>query len=88
MRAKPYFTEHEADIKAYLAARGYRASLESAYVHVLTTQVLPTLKATERSDTIAALKTQAAASTAQPSAAAPATPIRPRTFDDPRLTWT
>lgn len=87
MRAKPHFTEYEADIKAYLAERGYNASLESAYIHVLTTKVLPGLSASERAKTVTELKTQAAASSAKPTSAASATPIRPKDFNDPGLVW-
>ncbi len=87
MRQKPYFTDHEADIRAYLAERQFNSTLQDAYVHVLTTKVLPTLKSTERASTLAELKTQAAASSAKPSSAAPATPVRPRDFDDPSLKW-
>ena len=90
MRAKPHFTEHEADIKAYLAERqfaGPEATLEKAYIHVLTTKVLPGLSASERAKTVTELKTQAAASSAKPTSAGSATPIRPVDFDDPRLKW-
>ena len=87
MREKPYFKEHEADVKAYLAERQFAGTLEEAYVHVLTTKVLPSLKSNERSATLAELKTQAAASSAQPSAAAPKTPVAPKGFGDPSLKW-
>jgi hypothetical protein len=87
MRQKPHFSEHEADIKAYLAERHYAASLESAYIHVLTTKVLPALSATERAKTVTELKTQAAASSAKPARSASATPMRPKDFNDPGLRW-
>lgn len=87
MRQKPFFKDHEADIKAYLAERGYNDTIERAYVHVLTTKVLPTLQAQERSATLTELKTQAAASTVKPSTAAPTTAKAPSSFFDPSLKW-
>lgn len=88
MREKPHFKEHEAEIKAYLAAKNYEGTLDEAYVHVLTTKVLPSLQSQERAATLAELKTQAAASSAQPSAAADKAPLNPQSFRDPRLKWT
>lgn len=86
-RQQPYFKEHEADIKAYLAQHEWKKSLADAYTHVLTTKVLPTLKSAERADTLAELKTHAAASTVKPSTAAPATTTTPKSFFDPALKW-
>jgi hypothetical protein len=86
-RSKPHFTEHEADIKAFLAERQWTPTLAEAYVHVLTTKVLPTLSETARTQTLTELKTQAAASTGKPSAAAPASTPRITSFNDDRLKW-
>jgi len=84
-RQKPHFKEHEADIKAYLASKNWNASIADAYVHVLTTKVLPTLSQTAKADTLAELRQQAAASSVKPSQSAPAIPADIRSFNDPRL---
>jgi len=84
---EPHFAEMKADMLAYIKANNWKPSVEKAYRYVLTTKILPNLNSTARAGTIAALKTQAAASSVKPSAAASANPSRPKSFDDPNLEW-
>ena len=82
-----HFDEMKADMFAYIRDSGFKRTPAEAYIHVLNEKILPTLSAKEQAQTVAALKTQAAASSGKPTATASATPTRPKSFDDPGLQW-
>lgn len=68
LREDPFFKEHEPKVKAALIAHPeWGDDVKRAYTHVLTTDVIPTLKKTEQTTVLAHLKTQAAGSTVNPS---------------------
>ncbi len=88
MRTKPHFKENEKDVRAFMEARQWKASLQDAYIHVLTTKILPTLSATEQAKTLTELKTQAAAgNSVNPRAGAAVVPASPKGFYDSNLKW-
>ena len=88
LRTQPHFSEHEAEIKSYLASQNYQPSLHQAYVHVLTTKVLPGISQRERDAAIAEMQKQAHAGSVNPKGGAPSTPAKVTRFDDPSLKWT
>ncbi len=91
--ALPHCKERLSDIKAYLKETAtqdglYTKSFKDAYLHVLTTKVLPELSQTERAKTLTEMKTKAAAGRQiNPREAATATPKAPTSFRDPSLKW-
>ena len=87
IKAKPFYDELKPDIAARMKESNWTESPLEAYVAVLTTKKLPTLTADAKAQTLAELKTHAAASSAKPSTAASATPTKPRSFNDPSLKW-
>ena len=67
LRSQPYFKEHEADIKrAFADHPEWGDNLHRAYLHVLTTRVLPKLSQTEQAKVLDSLQTKAAATTVSP----------------------
>lgn len=71
LRAQPYFKDHEADIKrAFADHPEWGDNLHRAYLHVLTTTVLPKLSQTEQAKVLDSLQTKAAATTVSPQAQA------------------
>lgn len=68
LRANPYFVEHEGKIKQALAENeAFGDNVYQAFVHVLSTQVLPGLSQTEQAKVVASLQQKAAASTVSAS---------------------
>jgi hypothetical protein len=73
LRAMPHFKEHEAAIKqALVDHEEWGDNVHRAYVHVLTSTVLPTLSQTEQAKVLDSLKTKAASGTVNPSGQTPA----------------
>lgn len=62
---KPFFVEHKQQIAGLMQEKGL--GIADAYAEVLTTQVLPKLQATERSQVVAQMHQKAAAGTTNPS---------------------
>lgn len=87
-KERPYFAELKAGVKTFLDEKGYsQQNLSLGILHVLNTKILPSLGQTERANAIADMRTQAAASSLSPKAAAASAPARPKSFDDPSLKW-
>jgi hypothetical protein len=82
----PHFKEHEQEIAAAFEKipGDPGTALYRAYAQV----VIPKLNAASQAKALDDLKTKAAASTANPASAAVATAKRPKSFNDPALTWT
>ena len=67
LRADPFFTKHEAAIKAEFAAHeDYGDNIHAAYVRVLTRDVLPTLSQTGQRELLDSLNSKAAGTTVNP----------------------
>ena len=67
LRADPFFTQHEAAIKAEFAAHeDYGDNIHAAYVRVLSRDVLPTLSQTEQRKVLDSLNSKAAGTTVNP----------------------
>ena len=82
------FKEHEGEIAAAMDLPEFSGldPIEAAYAayhHVVDSK----LQASHKSQTLDELKTKAAASTVNPTAAVVATTQRPRSLTDPSLTW-
>jgi superoxide dismutase len=80
-RAKPHFTEHEAEIKT-LMSQQKDLGLADAYVEILTTKVLPKLSAQERSQVVSDMHAKAQAGTVSPSRTPVAAKARPTKFGE------
>jgi hypothetical protein len=82
----PHFKEHEQEIAAAFEKipGDPGTALYRAYAQV----VIPKLNAASQAKALDDLKTKAAASTANPASAAVATAKRPKSFNDPALSWT
>ncbi len=89
LRQDPVFKEHEADVREFMKSRNFQGvTLHEAYAHVLATKVIPSLKATGKAQAQAEMRTQAAASSVSPSAAAPVMSSKgPKSFRDESLKW-
>ena len=67
LRQNPYFKQHEAKIKqALVDHEEFGANVYQAFVHVLVTDILPTLSQTEQRKVVDSLQQKAAASTVNP----------------------
>jgi hypothetical protein len=82
----PQFKEHEQEIAAALDK--IPGDPGTALYRAWTQVVLPKLNAASQAKTLDSLKTTAAASLANPASAAVTTAKRPRSFNDPSLSWT
>lgn len=75
LRAKPYFKEHEADIRQALEEHPeWGDNVYAAYVQVLTTKILPMLGQAEQQKVIDSLQSKASGATVSPAGAAPGKP--------------
>lgn len=81
--------EQQADLTAVGQAleANPKWSVERAAKHVYTTVIRPRDTAKTKADTLAELKTKAAASSMNPAAASVSTTTRPKSFHDPALKW-
>lgn len=67
LRSKPYFKENEGKIRqALIDHEEWGSNLHQAYVHVLTTEILPHLKASEANEVLNSLTKQGDANTVSP----------------------
>ena len=81
LRQNPYFKEHEAKVKAALAAHDeWGDNIHAAFNHVLLTDILPTLSQHEQRKMVESLQQKASASTVGPSGAGAATPKKFKSF--------
>jgi hypothetical protein len=87
LKKLPHFNENFEKVKAYMETQNYGISLDAAFLHVLTSDVLPALSQTERAKTIAELRTQAAGTSVNPKSGAASVPASPKGFFDPALKW-
>lgn len=87
LKDKPYFAEHKAEILAYLQQHKFQVPLQTAYLHVLETKVIPGLKQNGTAQAVADLQREAHASSLKPSGGAPVAPKSPTSFNDPSLKW-
>ena len=88
LKQEPYFNDSFlAAMRTYMESQQWKATVEQAWLHVLTTKTLPTLSQTERAATIADLRTKATASSVNPKAAVSGVPVGPKGFYDPNLKW-
>jgi hypothetical protein len=83
----PMFNESLEKVKALIRAKEFRIRPMAAYLHVLHTDILPNLSQTERTKTVAELRTQATSSSVNPKGAATSTPGTANSFLDPSLKW-
>ncbi len=68
LRDQPYFKEHEGAIKrAFAEHPEWGDNVHRAYLHVLTTEVIPTLSQREQQQVLATLQTKAAAGSVSPT---------------------
>lgn len=75
LRQNPYFKDHEAKVKAALAAHEeWGDNIHAAFNHVLVTDILPTLSQHEQRKVVESLQQKASASTVGPSGTGAATP--------------
>jgi hypothetical protein len=87
LKGDEFFEAHRKEINEWLQAEyaaGHQRSIRDGYAHILRTKVIPTLRHTAGSQTVAELQKLAAASSANPNAAAPVTPAEIHSFNDPR----
>lgn len=88
LKQQPLFVKHFDAVKAHMEARQFTISPMEAWLHVLHTQVLPSLDQTARASERADLRTQAAASSVNPRAAATSGPATFASFFDiPKDKW-
>ncbi len=80
LREQPYFKEHERTIKRVFAEHPeWGDNVHRAYLHVLTTEVIPSLSQREQQQVLATLQTKAAAGSVSPTGQAASGPPRFRT---------
>ena len=83
LRQDPFFTQHEAAIKAEFAAHEeYGDNIHAAYVRVLTRDVLPTLSQTEQRKVLDSLQSKAAGATVNPGSQASTPPKKFKDFGE------
>jgi hypothetical protein len=87
LRQQPLFVEHFEKVKAFCKAQNFTVGPKDAWLHILHTDVLPNLSQTERTKTVAELRTQATSSSVNPKGAATSTPGTANSFLDPSLKW-
>jgi hypothetical protein len=80
-RSRPHFSEHENDIKELMSSNP-KLGLADAYVEILTSKVLPTLGARERSSVVAQMQQKSEAGTVNPSRTAVSPSTRPKSFGE------
>jgi len=75
-RTKPYFKEHESEIRQALEEHEeWGDNLHAAYNHVLISKILPTLGQAEQRAVVQTLADKAAGTTVAPGSAAPGRPV-------------
>lgn len=75
LRQRPYFKEHEADIRqALLEHEEWGDNVHAAYNHVLVTKILPTLSQAEAAAVVDSINNKASGSTVSPRGQATGTP--------------
>ncbi len=80
LRQDPYFTQHEAKVKAALMAHPeWGDDVKGAYLHVLRTEVFPTIGTSAEAAVRTQALTQAAGASIHPGQTAPAAGLPPRT---------
>lgn len=81
LRQNPYFKEHEAKVKAALAANeAWGDNIHAAFNHVLVTDILPNLSQSEQKKVVDSLNAKAGAGTVHPSGQANGTPTTREDF--------